>query len=578
MPPDIDLLLTSNPRDEDFVRRIADRVRERDFIPWMDRDAPPDDPAAAVTAPAVAVCLGRRPPREPLAPWERPAVRDCIQRMMKEGLPVVPVLLPGGPEEPDAELFPTLRDDAWVDFRAGLDPDEIELLIWLAFGLQPSRRRREQTSKPPDLSPEALDRLDPTAATILRLAAFLAPAPIPIELFEEGETIVRQAAGLLQEEEAPTSLFRSVLQSFGVSPRREDPEPVLWAFADLADGSFLVGREERTFTVPPEVLEIVRSRIPDGERRWWVEQAARLVNQPNFFITDRRSTPVFLLHLAAVDEHAESAGLPHWSSKLRPFLGASLETEGRMEEAEALLRRSLDLDTAAPGATHQDIIEDLLALADLLEDTGRSAEAEPLLHQAVEHAEAFGQTAPMRARALDHLGMLLLNLRRPAEAEHWLQRSVKIQEGMAVLEPGSLRSSLRLLATAILESDELGDRYKTAAEAGEDDDGEDNKNSETVEDPLEEAERLLARALALADDCSSPNDTEAVYCRCVQAEVERAWGDLKAAEAQMSACVDVLERTEGPDARATRIYRKKLEWIRRELSEEQEPLTGNQSS
>src|SRR4051794_33959258 len=107
MPPDIDLLLTSNPCDEDFVRRIADRVRERDFIPWMDRD----DPAvlARMTAPAAAVCLGRCPSREGREPWERPAVRGCIERMMKEGLPVVPVLLPGGPEEPDAELFPTLR-------------------------------------------------------------------------------------------------------------------------------------------------------------------------------------------------------------------------------------------------------------------------------------------------------------------------------------------------------------------------------------------------------------------------------------------------------------------------------------
>jgi len=552
MPPDIDLLLTSNPRDEDFVRRIADRVRERDFIPWMDRDGKAEEP------PAAAVCIGR----ESREPWERSAVRDCIQRMMKEGLPVVPVLLPGGPEEPDAELFPALRDDAWVDLRAGLDRDEIDLLIWLALGLQPGRRQRDQTARPPNLSPEAFDRLDPTATTILRLAAFLAPAPIPIELFEEGETIVLKAAGLLQEEEAPTSLLRSVLQSFGVSPRREDPEPVLWAFADLADGSFLVGREERTFTVPPKVVEIVRGRIPDGERRWWIEQTAQLVSQPNFFTTDRRSTPVFRLHLAAVVEHAESAGLPKWSSELRPFLGASLEAEGRMEEAEALLRRSLDLDTAAPGATHQDIISDLLALADLLEDTGRSAEAEPLLRQAVEHAEAFRQTDQLRALTLDRLGMLLLNLRRPAEAEHWLQRSVKIQEGVSVLEPVRLRSSLRLLATAILERDEIGEGDETAAAgAGE-------------EDPLEEAERLLDRALALADDCSSPNDAEAVYCRCVQAEVERAWGDLEAAEAQMATCVEELKRTEGPDAKATQIYGQKLERLRRELSEEREPLTG----
>jgi hypothetical protein len=105
MPPDIDLLLTSNPRDAEFVRRIADRVRELDFIPGTDHEGSHGENPAVLTAPAAGVCLGAHG----LDPWESPTVRDSLQQMRKDGRPVVPILLPGASDEPGHEIFSFVR-------------------------------------------------------------------------------------------------------------------------------------------------------------------------------------------------------------------------------------------------------------------------------------------------------------------------------------------------------------------------------------------------------------------------------------------------------------------------------------
>src|SRR4029077_20815788 len=89
---------------------------------------------------------------------------------------------------------------------------------------------------------KTFQQLSPTAAAILRLAAFLAPDPIPSEMFEKGAAIVEEAIGLLCEETE---------QAAG------DPS-VKDGIAELASYS-MVTRKEGNFTVHRMVQAALQS-------------------------------------------------------------------------------------------------------------------------------------------------------------------------------------------------------------------------------------------------------------------------------------------------------------------------------
>jgi tetratricopeptide (TPR) repeat protein len=64
-------------------------------------------------------------------------------------------------------------------------------------------------------------------------------------------------------------------------------------------------------------------------------------------------------------------------------LAQLLQDTNRLAEAEPLMRRALAVDEKSLGAEHPDVARDLHCLALLLQDTNRLAEAEPLMRRAV---------------------------------------------------------------------------------------------------------------------------------------------------------------------------------------------------
>lgn len=97
---------------------------------------------------------------------------------------------------------------------------------------------------------KSFDRLKPTAAAVLRLTAFLAPDPIPEEMFESGKDRVQEASGLLCAE----------------TRQEEDEVSIREALAELESYS-LISRQESTFTVHRVVQEVLQNRIPIERRR-----------------------------------------------------------------------------------------------------------------------------------------------------------------------------------------------------------------------------------------------------------------------------------------------------------------------
>ena len=110
-------------------------------------------------------------------------------------------------------------------------------------------------------------------------------------------------------------------------------------------------------------------------------------------------------------------------------LAQLLQDTNRLDEAEPLMRRALEIDIASFGEHHPDVAIDLNNLAQLLKATNRLKEAEPLLRRALEiNTASFGEHHPAVARGLNNLGQLLQKTNRIEEAEPLLRRALEINE------------------------------------------------------------------------------------------------------------------------------------------------------
>jgi tetratricopeptide (TPR) repeat protein len=332
-------------------------------------------------------------------------------------------------------------------------------------------------------------QLGPTAAAILRLTAYLAPDPIPVEMFEKEAEFVVQGAKWLSEE----------------TGKAADSKPIREGVAELAAYS-MVTRQDRTATVHRVVQEVLRTRIPPESRRDWIELALRLVNDfAPLESEDVRTWPVWNLlrpHAAEVIRYGDEAGIANPTSQLMNQLELHLWAKGlyneaepllrreewilsnpskltralnslalllqhtnRFEEAEHLLRGALAIDEDALGSQHPSIARDLNNLAQLVQDTNRMAEAEPLMRRALTiDEEAFGKKHPEVATALNNLARLLQATNRLAQAEPLMRRAVEIIEvSLGPDHPNSkiMRGNLAGLLAAI-ESAKPGKQERPA--------------------------------------------------------------------------------------------------------------------
>ncbi len=284
------------------------------------------------------------------------------------------------------------------------------------------------------------DRLSPTAGALLRLASFLAPAPMQVEMFEEEVGFVQRAAELLAEE------------------RGQDPDAgsIGGALAELTTASMITRKKGRRFVVDGLVQEAIRDQIREEKRRDWIHLSLHLVNYFSPFETgDVRTWPVWDLlgpHAAAIVAAADAAGIPEPTDRLMNQLGLWLAAKGRHSEAEPLFRRALAIKEVSLGPDHPDVAGALNNLAHLLQDTGRLDEAEPLVHRVLAIAEAsFEPDHPKVAVSLSNLARLLKSTNRLDEAEPLARRALAIDE--AAFDPDHPAVAIRLNNLALLLQD-----------------------------------------------------------------------------------------------------------------------------
>jgi tetratricopeptide (TPR) repeat protein len=130
-------------------------------------------------------------------------------------------------------------------------------------------------------------------------------------------------------------------------------------------------------------------------------------------------------------------------------LAQLLHDTNRLNEAEPLMRRALEIDEASYGPQHPEVASMLNNLATLLHATNRLGEAEPLMRRALEIDEvSFGPQHPRVAVCLNILAQLLQATNRLGEAEPLMRRALEIDE--ANYGPQHPKVSIRLNNLAAL--------------------------------------------------------------------------------------------------------------------------------
>lgn len=145
----------------------------------------------------------------------------------------------------------------------------------------------------------SFDQLKLTAATVLRLCAFLAPDPIPAEMFKAEKEMVDGACELLRSETGHSDGVGSIREALGELERYS-----------------LISRQEETFTVHRVVQEVLRNQIPPDRLRDWIETALRIVDSyAPLNADDVRTWPVWNVlrpHAARIVRLADEVNLDRY--------------------------------------------------------------------------------------------------------------------------------------------------------------------------------------------------------------------------------------------------------------------------
>ncbi len=133
---EFDVFLCHNSQDKPEVRNIAQQLQQLGLNPWLDEwHLQPGLPwqreleRQIRNIKSAAVFVGK----SGLGPWQEMEIEAYLRRFVKQGSPVIPVLLPNAPEQPELPIF--LEGMTWVDFRA---PEPMNRLIWGITGKKPS--------------------------------------------------------------------------------------------------------------------------------------------------------------------------------------------------------------------------------------------------------------------------------------------------------------------------------------------------------------------------------------------------------------------------------------------------------
>ena len=126
----IDIFLSHNSRDKPLVRELVTLLEKQDVNVWFDEDdllagvawIPELESTIEESAVFIAALGGAG-----IGPWQQPEIETALMQSVDRQVPVIPLLLPNGPENANLPSF--LKRFTWVDFREGFNPKGIDRIL-----------------------------------------------------------------------------------------------------------------------------------------------------------------------------------------------------------------------------------------------------------------------------------------------------------------------------------------------------------------------------------------------------------------------------------------------------------------
>jgi tetratricopeptide (TPR) repeat protein len=259
----------------------------------------------------------------------------------------------------------------------------------------------------------SLDRIaqeSPAARQLLEICAYLAPEPIPLDLFTSHCTLLPEPLSSIAADRLAFTDLVAIVADYSVARR---------SAAGLQLHRLVQGviRADSASYPLKEALALLRADAPEmimGNPEAWPKWAVLL---PHVLAA--------VAHLDQVAGQPDSAMMMD-ASFLLDRAGTYLQVhDARLTDARPLLERSLALAETAYGPGHTEVAERLNNLAIILRNLGQPEAARPLLEKAME----IGHPDPTAIAArMTNLALVLRDLKQPDEALPLVERALAIDE------------------------------------------------------------------------------------------------------------------------------------------------------
>jgi tetratricopeptide (TPR) repeat protein len=318
----------------------------------------------------------------------------------------------------------------------------------------------------------------PAAVQLLDLCAWLAPEPIPLDLFSGHRDQLPEPLASIAADSLAFSDAVGALVDYSLA-RRDGGDLIVHRLVQDVTRDRLSGQPAAGAGKPLEtVLALLRADLPGqiwatpaSWPRWRTllssvlvatghrtdatkgADAAWLLTRAGIYLRRQgRYADALPLHQRALKIEADALGPDHPNVATdNNDIGWALSGLGRAAEALPYHERALRIREAALGPDHSDVAADLNYVGQALLALGRAAEALPLQQRALRIREAaLGPDHPYVAAAQGYVGQALSALGRPAEALPYYERALRIREAAFGPDHPDVASDLNNLGQALL--------------------------------------------------------------------------------------------------------------------------------
>lgn len=301
------------------------------------------------------------------------------------------------------------RERDRAELRATEAQEVADFLVGLFEGADPQREPGTRTARELlDLGAERLeDEPLGNPLTRARLLETVAGAYQQLRFLDSAERLFEQAVELREREQGPEH------------PDLLDP---LLGLARAQMWSIRYAAAESTLARAAAIAE--RRPEPGSGELWRI-----LILQGNLHLVRDSPQAAETVFRRALSLQERREAVDRGRASLLNNLGVAVESQGRLDEAERIHRRALDVRRAAHGRDHPAVAQSLVNLGRVALGRGEHAVAEQVLQEALAiREEALGLDHPGVAEILQLRAEARLRQGRPEVAEIDLRRALRVRE------------------------------------------------------------------------------------------------------------------------------------------------------